>query len=324
MKDDIILNFLRDQKENYISGEDISGRLKVTRSAVWKSIQHLRKLGYEIEAQPHLGYKLSSVPDKMFADELSHGLQTKIIGKRIFSYDSLDSTNDAALKLGEEGLPEGACVFAEHQKKGRGRLGREWVSPKSKNLIVSVLLRPALLPSEVSKMTLVAGVSAVRSIRKFTGQTPGIKWPNDIVYKDKKIGGILTELSAESDRVKFVVVGIGMNINSEARELPPGALSLAKIAGHKIARVEFAKEFLRIFDKDYQSFKTGDFAGLSKQWEEYSATSGRRVAASLFGRKIQGTAVGIDGDGALWIRRDDGLQERVLAGDIEHLTQDSK
>src|SRR3989338_8103602 len=131
-----VLNFLRLNKGHFISGEEISRQLKVSRSAIWKEMQVLRRLGYEIEAQPHLGYRLLSVPDKMFADEITFGLRTKFIGKSIFSYDDLDSTNDVAFKLGEQGLPEGVCVFAEYQKKGRGRLGRQWQSPKSKDLLL--------------------------------------------------------------------------------------------------------------------------------------------------------------------------------------------
>jgi len=134
MKENAVLNFLRQRKTVYISGEEISKRLEVSRSAVWKEMQALRRLGYEIEAQPHLGYRLLAIPDKLFADELMAELGTKLIGKEIYSYEELDSTNDAAFRLGEKGAKEGLCVFAEYQKKGRGRLGRSWVSPKGKIL----------------------------------------------------------------------------------------------------------------------------------------------------------------------------------------------
>jgi BirA family transcriptional regulator, biotin operon repressor / biotin---[acetyl-CoA-carboxylase] ligase len=319
MKPDQILDHLRENKNGYFSGEELSKKLKVSRSAVWKEIQALRKLGYDIEAQPHLGYRLLSVPDKMFADELAHGLRTRFIGKRIFSYDELDSTNDAAFNLGEQGIAEGACIFSEYQKKGRGRLGRHWVSPKNKNIILSVLFRPMLLPQEVSKLTLACAVSVIRTIREVTGQTLGIKWPNDIYHGNKKVGGILTEMSAESDRINFIVVGIGINVNADISELPEGSVSLKGIVGHEINRLEFAQTLLRELEADYLRIKSGSFDALAKDWEEFSVTSGQRVIATLFGKKIEGQAVGIDRDGALWIRQDNGLQERVIAGDVEHL-----
>ena len=319
MKTSAVLDLLREHKGLAVSGEEISEKLGVSRSAVWKEMQNLRQLGYEIEAQPHLGYRLVSLPDKLFADEISHRLGTQVVGRSVFSYDSLDSTNDAAFQLGEKGAKEGACVFAEYQKKGRGRLGRAWVSPKGKNLILSVLLKPKLSPSQVSRITLMAGVSAVRAIRSVTTRSLGIKWPNDILYQDKKVGGILTEMSAEPDAVRFIVLGIGINVNADPRELPPGSTSLKAIMGKTADRVGFARALLKELDADYKRFREGNFQALARSWEEYSATSGKRVSAAVQGRKVQGQATGIDEDGALWIRKDDGLQERILAGDIEHL-----
>jgi BirA family biotin operon repressor/biotin-[acetyl-CoA-carboxylase] ligase len=319
MKPNPVLDLLREHKGRSVSGEEISSKLGVSRSAVWKEMQSLRRLGYEIEAQPHLGYRLLSAPDKLFADEIAHALGTQIIGKNITSYETLDSTNDAAFQLGERGAKEGACVFAEHQKKGRGRLGRSWVSPKGRNLILSVLLRPKISPAQVARITLMAGVSAVRAARHVTDTGLGIKWPNDILYRGRKLGGILTEMSAEPDAVHFLVLGIGMNLNADPAELPPGSTSLKAVSGRTVDRVDFARALLRELDADYRQFRRGELGALARAWEEYSATSGKRVVATLQGRRIQGEAGGIDEDGALWIRRDDGLQERILSGDIEHL-----
>ncbi len=324
MKESDILNFLRQKKEYYISGEEISKKLGVSRSAIWKEMQTLRKLGYEIEAQPHLGYRLATIPDKMFADELKAGLGTQFIGAEIHSYDQLDSTNDAAFILGEKGAREGVCVFAEYQKRGRGRLGRSWVSPKGKNLILSVLLRPIILPQEISKLTLACAVSLIKTIKKTTQMQLGIKWPNDIYYKDLKVGGILTEMSAESDRINFIVVGIGLNLNTGTDELPPKATSLKAITHRKINRIEFAQELLRMLEFDYLRLKNGLFEELGKDWEEFSITSGKRVVATLLGQKIEGQATGIDQNGILWIRQDNGIHQRIVAGDIEHLMTKTK
>ena len=320
-KEDKVLNFLRSNRLDFLSGEEISKKLGVSRAAVWKDIQHLRSLGYEIEAEPHRGYRLTAIPDKMFADEISWQLPTKIVGRNIFSYEELDSTNDAAFQLGKDGIKEGACVFAEYQKKGRGRLGRRWESPKGKNLLLSVLLRPVLSPADVPKITLAAALSVARAARSLTGADLGIKWPNDLLFKGKKVGGILTEMNAEADRVHFVVLGIGVNVNGAKKELPPEATSLKEIAGKTISRLEFARELLAQLEKDYIVFKNGAFDTLANEWENLSVTSGRRVSAGVPGRKVQGQVVGIDKDGALWIRKDNGLQERILAGDVTLLRQ---
>lgn len=320
MKDDLVLNYLKDNLETHSSGEEISRKLKVSRAAIWKHIQNLRKLGYEIDGETHRGYKLIKTPDKLFADEISYKLGTKIFGqKTILSYASLDSTNTNCFKLGEEGVPEGALVLAEHQKKGRGRLGRQWVSPKEKNVLISILLRPILSPAQVPKITLIAATSLARVIHKLYSIKVGIKWPNDILCQEKKLCGILTEMSAESDRVNFVVLGIGINVNAQKEELPPEGIALSTILGKSVSRVEFLREFLKELEKDYLRLKSGNFKTVIDDWEKYSATSGKRVRVDLLGKKIEGSAMGIDEEGALWIRRDNGLQEKITAGDVQHL-----
>ncbi len=318
-KNDEILHFLKDACGKPVSGEDISQRLGITRAAVWKEIEALRELGYEIEAQTNQGYSLTGIPDKLFADEILDGLETEFMGKPLLSYDEIDSTNDAVFKMGEDGVPEGAAVFAEFQKKGRGRLGRSWISSKGKSVLFSYLLRPTLSPAQISRVTLVAGVSAVRACRRITGKEIGIKWPNDIYFQNRKIGGILTEMSAESDRINFVVVGIGLNVNSSPEDLPEGSMALCEIAGHQIARIVFSQTLLREIEADYVRLKKGLFKELAEEWETYSVTTGQRVSARLLDRTVEGQAVGIDADGALWIRKDNGLQERILSGDIQHL-----
>ncbi len=312
-----MLEALRRHRDGFVSGEEVSRRLGVSRAAVWKGIEALRRLGYGIESRPGEGYRLVSVPDKLFADEISAGLKTHRFGRRIVSYEELDSTNDAAFRLGEEGVTEGACVFTEHQRKGRGRLGRHWTSPKGRNLLFSVLLRPKLAPAEASKITLTAAVSVARTIESVTGKAPGIKWPNDVQIGGRKVCGILTEMSAELDRVKFVVLGIGLNVNASRSELPPGAVALREAAGRKLSRVDLARELLEHLEADYLRLRDGRFDAIAREWEELSVTSGRRVTAVIMGRKVQGQATGIDPDGALWIRKDNGLQERILAGDVE-------
>lgn len=319
MKDDAVLECLRAAEGRHVSGEDISKSLRVTRTAVWKSIRSLKKLGYKIAAAPRLGYRFVAAPDKLFADEIARGLKTRVVGKRVFAYAETDSTNDVAWRLGTMGAVEGACVFTEFQKKGRGRLGRTWSAPRAKNVLVSVLLRPDLAPAHVSRLTLLASVAAARAVEAATGRRPGIKWPNDLLHDGQKLCGILTEMSAEADRVNFVVVGIGVNVNSSGRDLPPGATSLKKMAGKPVSRLEFARRLLAELDADYARFREEGFEPVMRDWAQYSVTTGRRVSASMLGRKLQGEATGIDSDGALWIRLDNGFQEKVTAGDVQHL-----
>jgi BirA family biotin operon repressor/biotin-[acetyl-CoA-carboxylase] ligase len=318
-REDAVLACLREKQGSFVSGQGIAKALKVTRAAVWKEIEALRELGYGVDSEAGRGYRLARIPDKMFADEISQGLKTRLIGRDIFCYAEADSTNDLAHRLGETGAKEGTCVFAEHQKKGRGRLGRTWEAPKGKNVLLSVLLRPQSPPSEVPRLTLAASVAVARAVERETGLRPGIKWPNDVLLGDKKVCGILTEMSAEVDRVKYVVIGIGVNANSVAKDLPEGATSLREAAGREIHRPSFARTLLQELEAEYSRVKDGRFDETAKEWEEYTVTSGRRVSATVSGRKIQGQAAGIDLDGALWIRRDNGLQERITAGDIQHL-----
>ena len=210
-------------------------------------------------------------------------------------------------------------MFAEHQKKGRGRLGRSWTAPKHRSVLFSVLIRPDLTPTEVARITLAAALSVVRAVRVVTGVQVSIKWPNDVVYQEKKLCGILTEMSAEMDRVRFVVLGIGINVNMSSKDLPPGSTSLREITGKNISRIRLAQTLLKELEKDMKRVKDGAYAGLTEEWEEHSETTGKRVVATLLDRSVHGQATGIDTDGALWIRKDNGLQERVLSGDIRHL-----
>jgi len=316
---DKLLTLLKEGGEGYISGEEISKTLGITRAGVWKEVQVLKTLGYGISALTHRGYRLLSVPDKLFADEIQYGLRTQVVGKRIFSYEELNSTNSAAERLGEEGFPEGVCVFAEHQKKGRGRLGRVWSSPRGQGILLSVLLRPKLAPSEVSRLTLMAALSVIRAIEAETGLRPSVKWPNDVVHEGKKLCGILTEMSGETDRVRYVVLGIGLNVNSKLKDLPPGSVSLRHILGEKIPRAKLARRLLEEIEHHYLRLGKDRFEGVSEEWESLSETTGQRVLVTTPGRTIQGMAAGVDTDGALWIRHDNGLRERVLSGDVQRL-----
>src|SRR5437773_3856387 len=203
-----ILKTLRDNGDG-VSGTELSQRLGISRAAVWGRVEELRSLGYDIEAGPHLGYRLLSAPDALHADDLISRLgKTKVIGRDIRVFEETTSTNDVVDKLAQDGVREGIVVFAESQSKGRGRLGRKWLSPLRKGLWFSLLLRPDLSPQETTQLTVASATALRRAMQKATGLAPEIKWPNDLLLGGKKVAGILTELHAELEQVKYVILGI--------------------------------------------------------------------------------------------------------------------
>ncbi|MBN1914073.1 MAG: biotin--[acetyl-CoA-carboxylase] ligase [Candidatus Omnitrophica bacterium] len=312
-----ILDSLR-RKHDYVSGDMLSHRLGISRQALWKHIQALKDSGYEIVAVPHLGYQLLSVPDRLFPSEISCHLNTKAIAKKIHYFDSLSSTMDYAWQLGMKGEPEGSLVIAESQTKGRGRLGRSWLSPKYKGLYFSLLLRPEILPSQAPLLTLLAAVSVCEAVFEKAGLEAQIKWPNDILFERKKIGGILTELNAEMDAVRFVVIGAGINVNSDKKGLVPHASSLKEKKKEHLNRVELLQEILRVFEKNYFRFVKEGSDFITDKWRHYSFTLGKRVRIACRKKHFEGEAVDIDSDGGLLVRRDSGIIDKIMAGDVEH------
>src|ERR1035437_4167701 len=251
-----ILNALRGAADGAVSGAELSQKLHVSRAAVWARIEDLRSLGYDIEASPHRGYRLLSAPDVLHADDLLSRLgKTKVIGRDIRVFEETTSANDVIERLARDGVKEGAVVFAESQTRGRGRLGRKWMSPARRGLWFSVLLRPDLRPQEATRLTVASATALRRAIESQTGLKPNIKWPNDILIHGKKVAGILMEMSAELDCVKYVVLGIGVDVNLNHSDFPPElrklATSLKAELGRPVSRPELAVAILRELDHDY-------------------------------------------------------------------------
>jgi len=319
MLDDKILNCFKKNEDSYISGEEMSRELGISRTAVWKHIENLREEGYGIEAFPHLGYKLISIPDRLTEAELGWRLKTDIIAKKIYSYKETASTNDAAHDLAMAGEKEGAIVIAESQTAGRGRMGREWASPKSKGAYFSVILRPDILPKEVPCITLFSALSVAKTIRDMLNLAAFIKWPNDVLIDNQKICGILTEMNAETDKINFVIIGIGININTKKEELPKDATSIMEASGKELSRVEVVRGIFKNMDKYYKLFNSGHISGIIKEYKEFSNFLGTRVRVTYHDTKIEGYAADVDEDGALILRMDSGLNERILAGDVSML-----
>ena len=303
--------------EGYLSGEDISRSLDISRAAIWKYMDQLRDLGYEIEAFPHRGYRLVSSPDRLLRSEVQCGLDTRKFGCDVHHYDSVSSTMDEAFRLGLAGAPEGAVVVAEAQTKGRGRMGRSWSSPKGKGIYFSLILRPKLPPSQAAMLTLAAAVAVSESIEKITPRVKAkIKWPNDLLIGSKKLCGILTELCAETDRVQFIVVGVGINVNTTSTQLLPEATSLRAETGALCSRTLLFQEILRNFEKRYQAFLKDGPSAVVADWKVRSATLGCKVKFMERGDPRVGVAEDLADDGGLLIRMPDGKIIKRVAGDI--------
>jgi BirA family biotin operon repressor/biotin-[acetyl-CoA-carboxylase] ligase len=314
-----ILTALRSTRDRSVSGADLSEHLGISRAAIWARIEELRSLGYEIEASPHHGYKLRSAPDVLHADDLlSLVADNEVIGREIHVFQETSSTNDVVERLARDGIREGAVVFAESQDKGRGRLGRKWVSPSGQGLWFSVLLRPNLRSQEATQLTVIAATALMRAFRQYGLQQSAIKWPNDILVGERKLAGVLTELAAEIDRIRYVILGIGVNVNSSEfpREIRTVATSLRLETGHPVRRAELAASILAELDADYQRLRRGEFSRIAEEWARQCTTLGRRVSIRIGDRTVHGRAEALDNSGALLVRTEHGHLERIVGGDV--------
>ena len=322
MMDDKVLQLLRESPSAFLSGEEISRRLKVSRTAVWKRMKRLKTMGYEIEASTRSGYRLIQSPDLLTPSEIRPFLKTKWMGKTIHHFHTLDSTNSKAYQLALDGAEEGEVVISESQEKGRGRLGRRWFSPPFLNLYLSVILRPKIPPHQASLITLMAAVATADAIQKFSGLLPLIKWPNDVLLRDRKIAGLLNEIHSEMDRIHFVILGIGVNLNLDERmfskEIRAEATSLKIEMGQAISRKAFLQTLLLELEKWYTIFMKESSALILEAWRDRAHIKGRRVKVTSFGKALTGVAVDIDSDGALILETMGGKRERVVAGDVEY------
>lgn len=319
--DSEILSTLRAAGERPISGADMAQKIGVSVGVLRRHVDELRALGYEIQASPHLGYRLTRVPDLLHADDLLSRLgKTTVIGRDIRVFQETTSTNDVVDKLARDGVKEGVAVFAESQTRGRGRLGRTWVSPLGKGLWFSILLRPKLRPDQVTQLTIASATALTRAIRHQVDLRPEIKWPNDVLIGGKKVAGVLTELSAELDTIKYVVLGIGIDVNLSASDFPPEirklATSLRIERGQPVQRPALASAILRELDHDYRRATGQDFDSLANEWEEQCTTIGHEVQIQVGTRKIRGRAESLDSSGALLLRTHHGHLERIIGGDV--------
>ena len=313
-----ILTYLR-EADGYVSGQELCEKLGVSRTAIWKHINQLKEEGYEIVAVKNRGYCLVETPDSVKPQELRGYLNTKWLGNTIYWEESVDSTNTWAKRLAEDGAPHGTVVIADEQTQGKGRRGRQWVTPKGTSIAVTKLLKPDMPPERASMLTLVEGLSVAQAIRKLYNLDASIKWPNDVVVSNRKICGILTEMSAQMDYINYIVIGTGINTNLREfpEELKDIATSLMIEVGHEVKRAELVAALLEIFEKNYEIFsKTWDLSGLMQDYNDILVNREAQVRVLQPGNEYTGIARGIDEKGQLLVEREDQTIEKVYAGEV--------
>lgn len=312
-----ILKILKENTSCFTSGEKISGEFGLSRAAFWKHIKHLRGDGYVIESFPRRGYRLVSVPEKLIEDNIRSGLATRILGRNeIHCFDNITSTNEVACRLAEEGALEGTIVTAESQTKGRGRMGRVWASPPGGGLYFSVILRPEMRIDEISAITLVMASAITKAIAIFCDTEPRVKWPNDIFLKKKKVSGILTETRAHPDRTDFIVLGIGVNVNTETEKLPKEATSIRSETGREVDRACLLRSILENIERYYLLFMEKGFEFFRSEVRSVSNVLGENIRIETGRKIIEGTVYDIDERGALLVKDIAGEVHRIFSGDI--------
>lgn len=313
-----ILEILR-KKDTYVSGQELSERFGVSRTAVWKAIHQLEEEGYRIEAVPRKGYHMVEIPDVVSKEEILSLLDTKWAGKNLICVESVDSTNNLAKQLAEQGAPEGTLVVADEQTGGKGRRGRSWCTPKGSAIAMTIVLRPDIRPELASMVTLVMGLSVAKAIESLYPVSVGIKWPNDVVVNGKKICGILTEMSAEMTGIHYLVIGTGINTNVEEfpEELQEVATSLIKELGEKVNRAELIAACLKYFEDYYEKYvAAGNLAPLKEDYEALLLNRNNKVRVLEPGHEYTGRSLGINEEGELLVEKEDGTVTAVYAGEV--------
>lgn len=313
-----ILSLLR-ERESYVSGQELCERFGVSRTAVWKAINQLKKEGYCIEAVQNRGYLLVQEDEVFGQNELESRMLTKWAGHPITFYDSINSTNLQAKLDAENGAGQGTLVVADMQTAGRGRRGRSWSSPAGTNVYFTLLLKPEYAADKASAVTLVMALATAEGIRETCGVEAGIKWPNDIVINGKKVCGILTEMSVERDYIHYVVIGVGINVGLQefAPEVAATATSLQKECGRKVPRAALTANIMKAFEKYYELFlETLDMSGLIGDYNSLLVNRGREVRVLDPKGEFTGVSRGINRMGELLVELPDGQVTQVYAGEV--------
>ena len=317
-----LLTLFADNATIAISGSRIAKEIGVSSSTVWRWVERLRESGVRVKGKPNTGYFLQQVPDILTPDMLRQRLKGSMFAKRIHHFFRTDSTNRVAMELGYAGEPEGAVVLAEEQTAGRGRAGRSWHSQRAAGIYVTLLLRPKISPVQAPLLTMMAGLSAHAAIQAQTGLQPDVKWPNDLILNGQKVGGILTEMHAEPTLVRFVIVGIGINMNQETfpSELNRVATSLRVETGKNQSRLELLVRLLREFETDYNRLLREGSSSVTERFTQVSSYAlGKKVRVTNGNEIYVGVTAGLRPEGLLQVQREDGAVVTVFAGDVAEI-----
>jgi len=317
-----IVTLLKSHKSEYLSGQDISEPLMLSRAAVWKHVKKLQSLGYKIDSRPKLGYRLTKTTELLLPWEVRDGLETKLFGKRIYYFDTINSTQNFAMELASKPQENGTVVIAEKQTQGRGRLNRNWISP-SGGIWMSVILRPEFEISASSFFPIISSLALGIAIEKVLKIKPQIKWPNDLTIDDKKVAGILVDASVESGRIDYLILGVGINFRIDVKKIEKTIKNTGNYYGvatvaskyNKTNPVQLVQAFLLELERLYNLFLDGKSEYIIKQWTKRSSTIGKTVSITSSHDPIHGRAIKIDKDGALVISSK-GKSQRVLVGDV--------
>lgn len=303
-----------------ISGQEFADEFGLSRTAIWKYIKEFEEEGYEIASIRKKGYVLIASPDRVNSPNIQKYLQTATYGRIIDYHESCPSTQNIAHDAAQAGAHDGTLIVSEEQTAGKGRLSRPWNSAAQKGIWMSLIVRPSLMPQQAPQMTLVAAVAIVRAIENVTGTEATIKWPNDIMINGMKMTGILTELQSEPDRVKAIILGIGMNVNQDEEDFPlelKGIATSLKIAyGSRIDRAKLIAEILAFLELYTNMYEKHGFGPIKLLWEGYSNIAGKRIRAVMLNETVEGIALGISEEGLLELRLDNGTVRGIYSADI--------
>ena len=317
-----VLSLLKSHNAEYLSGQDLSDVLKISRVAVWKHIKKIRSLGYKIESKQKLGYRLVESTNLLLPWEITSQLKTKTIGKRAYYFDSIDSTQNFAIEIASNSRENGTVVISQKQTRGRGRLGRKWLSPAG-GIWLSIVFHPKFDISISTLFPIAASVALSNAIEKVIRKKSEVKWPNDVTIKGKKVAGMLIDVSIESNKIENLVLGVGINFKVNASRLEKllkntdnfyGVTSLVENGKYQNP-ILLVKSFLYELEKIFELLEKGKSKTIINDWTKKSSTIGKSVSVSTSDGKIKGKAIKLDNDGALIVKTNNQFQ-RVLAGDV--------
>ena len=320
-----VLKFLKIHNTEYLSGQDLSDVLRISRVAVWKQIKKIQMLGYTVESKQKEGYKLTKNSDLLLPWEIISGLETKVLGQQAYYFDSIDSTQSQAMKMINESKKEGTIIIAEKQTGGRGRTGRQWISPKG-GIWFSIILHPKFDISNTTLFPIASSLALSIAIQKTCKISTELKWPNDLTIKGKKLAGMLIDASFESNKIENLVLGVGINFNVNVKEIEKVLKKTPNFYGvsslndqkNKTSQIELIQSFLLELEKVYEELNNNQIKKIIIEWTKRSSTIGKKVEMNTLNGKISGKAIKIDEDGGLIIK-DKDKTNKVFAGDIVHL-----